>query len=158
MTSRIFKLDVSRERGPIIICCITPWFTQWSYQKLSLLFLPTVHLIPLLKTSMPFFIANHVWEHGSLFWLLKHSLRFEKYIDFKTRAQRDSFSTRYLEFSFARKAMFQPLATCNPNHSSILGLATFYQPIKWTFLVDSVVPQRKFLLTWSIPLRILPGR
>ena len=158
MTSQIFKFEASRERGPITKFRITPWFTQWSYQKLRLLLFPTVHLIPLLKTSLPFFTANHVWEHRSLFWFLEPSLRLKQYLDFNTRAQRDSFSIWNRQFSFARRAVFLPFVACKPNPPSFLSFATFYQPTQWNFLANSEVPQRKFLLTRSIPPSILLGR
>ena len=83
-------------KGPLVI--------QFSCQRLRLLFLPGIHLVPLLKTSPLFFMAFQILEQGSLSLFLAFNYRLEQYLLLRTLAHKASFSIWNLQLSFASKA------------------------------------------------------
>ena len=158
MRSFTSHLDSSQFSGPWMRRRRGHFLVQFPYQKLNLLSLPTIHMLPALKTSLPFFIAAQIREQGSLSALGEAFLLLLQYLALRTLAQRASLSTLNLQLSLPRRAAFLPLADCNPRPPSSLGLVTLFHPTQWIFLAFSEEPQRKLRLTRSNPSRILTGR
>ena len=135
---------VSRIIGPCISCQSGPPFVQLLTHRFRLLSLPTIHLLLFLKVSMPFFIAAHTGEQGSLFALEAFILLQLQYFTFKTWSHNASLSVWNLQLSLDRKAIFLPSADCKPRTPSSLDLITLSHPIQWIFLTKSENPQRNF--------------
>ena len=148
----------SYDKGPWISCLRSPLLIQLLSQIFKLLSLPTNHLLPLLNISIPLFIAAQFEEHRRLFALTAFILLWVQYFHLKTWAHSASFSIWNLQLNLVRRATFLPVDDCNPSPPSSFDLVTFYQPTQCTLLVDSVEPHKKFLLTQSIPSKILTSR
>ena len=133
-------------------------FVQLLDQTFNLLSLPTIHLLPLLRVSMPLFIVAHIGEQGSLFAFEAILLLWLQYFIFKTWTQGASLLVWNLQFSLERRAIFLHFADCNPMPLSSLVLVTLSHPTQWIFLIVSEDPQRKFRLTLSKPSKIMLGR
>ena len=69
LTSLTSSMEATWVRGPWISRRRGPFFVQLLYQKFSLLSLPIIHILPFVRTSLPFLIAAQIREHGSLFAL-----------------------------------------------------------------------------------------
>ena len=119
-------------------------------QTLALSPLPILHPMPSEKVSNPKLIACQFGDEDNLsrsYDLLPEAAQYLFKITF---AHKESFSWNILQFNFANKAMFFPLAACIPSSPSSLDFIILFHPTRWIFLFSFVVPHRKFRLTLSI--------
>lgn len=103
-TSFTLRHSSSSEKGPCMRALNEPSGAQLSCQSLRLLFLPGIHLIPLLETLLPFFIACQTLKHGSLSMFLAFNLQLVQYLLLRTLAHKAPFSIWNHQLSFARSA------------------------------------------------------
>ena len=155
ITSLSLRLNEFRGRGPWMRALMEPRLDQQSDQKSRLLSCLGIHFNPILKVASPIFIPFQVGELGSLASFLELILCLVQYLYFRTLAQGASFSVWNLQFSLARRVVFLPLADYSPRPPNSLGLVTASHLTQCIFLAWSDDPHKKFLLTLSMPLRIL---
>ena len=127
-TSLILRCNDSRVKGPWMDCLRGSRADQLSCQKSRLLSDPGIHLTPFLKVSSHFFKPFQILELDSWFSFLELTRWWLQYFSLKTLAHGAFFSLWNLQFNFASKAVFLPLAICSPNPPCSFGLVTFLQP------------------------------